>query len=497
MLNYLKNSIAFIIIFSCVGQLKINAQCIASFPYHENFETNVGGWITGGTNNSWVWGAPLKPIINSAGQGLKCWVTGGLSGASYNNAERSWVQSPCFDFTNLLHPYIQFKIFWESERKFDGGNLQYSINNGTTWINIGTVNTVTDCYNDNWYNYNNITYLTTLATIKEGWCGNKQPTSGSCQGGFGSNNWVIAKHCLNNLTGVSNVIFRFTFGAGTSCNAFDGLAFDDVIIQNAPRYTANFGYNCTSNSTFNFTDSSTNCPTVWHWNFNDVASGVSNTSTLKNPTHHFTNPGLYQVQLIATNTCSGSDTLVKTISVLGLIKDSLNITCPNGNDGMAAVQVVGSNSSLTYLWNTTPIQTNDSILNVSSGTYSVVVSQAKTCAITTTFNIKKPNNFSHSFNTTPSICGSSNGAATIAITGGTPNYTYTWLPAVSSTNVASNINSGNYVVQILDAKNCVDTMHLFVPNAGGNMNLSIINKKNVSCFGGNDGKATVQVVGGA
>ncbi|MEY2830313.1 MAG: hypothetical protein RIQ33_2171, partial [Bacteroidota bacterium] len=71
------------------------------------------------------------------------------------------------------------------------------------------------------------------------------------------------------------------------------------------------------------------------------------------------------------------------------------------------------------------------------------------------------------------------------------------LPAVSSTNVATNINSGNYVVQILDAKNCLDTMHLFVPNAGGNMNLSIINKKNVSCFGGNDGKATVQVVGGA
>ncbi|MEN9522692.1 MAG: hypothetical protein RL065_1069 [Bacteroidota bacterium] len=493
-LNSLKKYYYFLICL--ILSIQSNAQCISIFPYNENFETSVGGWTTGGTNNDWTWGIPSKPIITSAGQGLKCWVTGGLIGSNYNNAERSWIQSPCFDFTNLPHPYIEFKIFWESERKFDGGNLQYSTNNGSSWTNVGTINTPVDCYNDNWYNYNNITYLTTLATIKEGWCGNIQSTSGGCQGGFGSNGWKTAKHCLNNLAGLPNVIFRFTFGAGTSCNSFDGLGIDDIYIKNAPRFTSNFGYKCTTTSTFSFTDSSTNCPTVWNWNFGDIASGTSNTSSLQNPSHIFSAPGIYQVQLIATNTCSGSDTSIKTISVLGITIDSTNVTCPNGSNGKAKAIIVGGNSSTTFAWNTSPIQHIDSIINLIAGTYQVSVSSNNTCSIIANVHIKKPNIFSHSFVTTASICSSLNGAATINISGGTPTYSYSWSPNVSSSNIASNISTGNYLVTISDSKNCIDTMHVFVPNSGGTMALSVINKKNVSCFGGNDGAATINVTGG-
>ena len=93
---------------------KLWAQCITAFPYHETFETSNGSWISGGTANDWAWGSPTKPTISSAAQGLKCWIVGGLNISSYNNGERSYVQSPCFDFTNLAHPYIHFSIFWES-----------------------------------------------------------------------------------------------------------------------------------------------------------------------------------------------------------------------------------------------------------------------------------------------------------------------------------------------------------------------------------------------
>ncbi len=475
---------------------QLQAQCITAFPYHETFETSNGGWTSGGTANDWAWGSPTKPTISSAGQGLKCWIVGGLSISSYNNAERSYVQSPCFDFTNLAHPYIQFLIFWESEHKYDGGNLQYSINSGTTWINVGAYNDPVDCYNANWYNYTPITALSTLATIKDGWCGNIQATSGSCQGGSGSGAWVVAKHCLSNLAGQANVIFRFTFGAGTSCNAFDGIAFDDVFIENAPRNNANFGFNCTTTNNFSFTDSSTNCATTWQWNFGDVASGAANSSTLQSPTHLFSSAGIYNVQLISTNACSGNDTVLKQISVLGLSIDSVNISCPNGNNGSANAVVVGANTTLNYLWNTTPTQNTDTAKNLAAGNYSVTVSQASTCAISATVHLKQPNNFVHSFVITPSICGTANGSATVTENGGTPNYSYQWQPSVSTANVATAILSGNYTVTITDQNNCVDTMHLFVPSTGGNMVLSIINHKNVSCFGGNDGTATVQITGG-
>ena len=61
----------------------------------------------------------------------------------------------------------------------------------------------------------------------------------------------------------------------------------------------------------NFTDTSTNVPTSWLWDFGDPASGLLNTSTLQDPTHIYSAPGTYTVSLIATN-AGGFDTEIKT-----------------------------------------------------------------------------------------------------------------------------------------------------------------------------------------
>jgi hypothetical protein len=106
---------------------QLPAQCgalISTFPYNENFEISQGGWVAGGNASDWAWGTPTKTVINGAGTGTRCWIVGGLTTAFYNLGQRSFVESPCFDFTNLPYPYIHFKIWWETERRFDGSNLQ-------------------------------------------------------------------------------------------------------------------------------------------------------------------------------------------------------------------------------------------------------------------------------------------------------------------------------------------------------------------------------------
>ena len=167
----------------CLFTFKGKSQ-ISTFPYFQDFETNTGGWTSGGSLSDWTYGTPAKPTITGAGGGLKCWINGGLNltGVGYNYNEVSYVTSPAFNFSSLSYPWISFKLFWETEKKWDGGNLQYSINGGTTWVRVGNLGDPIDCMNDNWYNTSNISQLVSLDPSKTGWGGNHYPTTATGTG---------------------------------------------------------------------------------------------------------------------------------------------------------------------------------------------------------------------------------------------------------------------------------------------------------------------------
>ncbi|MBC7775707.1 MAG: gliding motility-associated C-terminal domain-containing protein [Phycisphaerae bacterium] len=449
---------------------QVGAQCgtpIAIFPYHEDFEASQGGWVSGGTGNDWAWGAPNKPTINLAGSGLHCWVTGGLTGSFYNLGERSFVESPCFDFTLLPHPYIHFKIWWESEQRFDGGNFQYSLDNGATWINVGAFNDPIDCLNDNWYNTSTITNLSSLANPREGWSGNIQPTSGSCLGGNGSGGWVIAKHCMSALGGRSNVRFRFTFGSGTTCNDYDGIAFDDIYIENATPIAANFTNDCAGNNAYAFTDLSTNCPDSWHWDFGDPASGASNVSTLQNPMHTFSGSGLYTVSLQSSSICSGATTITFPIEVLGLNTSSTPPSCIGGKDGTASATLQSAVGNPSYEWSTVPPQFGATATHLTAGIYTVSVSGMGICPVSATVTVPDPDplqvpptNSVQAITDTTIALGN-----TVSLTGiiSDPGrvISYQWTPAIyldcdtCLTTLASPLQNITYTLFARDTNGCV------------------------------------------
>lgn len=67
---------------------------------------------------------------------------------------------------------------------------------------------------------------------------------------------------------------------------------------------ANFTYTPaapTAGLTVQFTDTSTGGPTSWSWSFGDPASGASNASASRNPSHVFAAAGVYTVTLSASN----------------------------------------------------------------------------------------------------------------------------------------------------------------------------------------------------
>jgi gliding motility-associated-like protein len=432
---------------------KIYAQCnatINTFPYIEDFETSQGYWVSGGSNSDWAYGTPVKNTINSAASGTKCWITGGLTSSSYNNAENSWLMSPCFNFSSLTNPQISFKVFWETERKYDGASFQYSIDGGNIWQTLGSVSSNSNCSGTNWFNYSPVSTLGT-----DGWCGTIFPNTGSCLGLGGSANWLTARHVLTSLAGQANVRFRFTFAAGTTCNNFDGFAVDDITISEAPPNTTNFIYSCSANRTVAFTNTSSICGANFNWNFGDVLSST-NTSNLENPTHIFSTSGSYIVSLTVTFPGNITVTKTNTITVLDVsIAITQPIKCWGNSNGIITATASGS-SGYSYLWNTSPTQTNAIANNLIAGNYTVTVSASGACATTASINLVQPNTLGGSIETTNELCAQKNGTAQILVIGGVAPYNYLW-SNTSTTPAINNLSAGNYTVTIKDANNCMYT----------------------------------------
>jgi len=361
--------------------VEMNGQCssvISTFPYSEDFESGPGGWFSGGQNDDWAIGTPQKPIINSAGSGTQAWITGGLIAPFYNYGERSWVQSPCFDFSSLNFPVVSFKIFWELENQYDGGNLQYSTDGGNNWQTLGNSNEPDNCVNQNWYTIRNVTNLSGFATPNTGWSGTIQSSSGSCRGGNGIGQWKDAVHCVSSLSGMPSVIFRFTMGSGTTCNDYDGMAFDLFRIYEMTPLPNTVSYACLGLNQIQFNDDNVNCHTNWLWNFGDQNSS-ENASLNANPIHTYNSPGIYTITLDAGSVCIPSSQASITVEILSIVSEILPVTCNAGSDGSINIEVINPPAGTTYEWNTNPVQTGSSIQFITAGDYSVLISSPGYC----------------------------------------------------------------------------------------------------------------------
>lgn len=435
----------------------VSAQCITTFPYQEDFDNNNGNWTPGGTASDWAWGAPAKMVIKQAGYGKYCWITGGLTGNFYNQNEKSWLQSPCFNFSTLKNPSLSFLVNWDTEAGFDGAALQYSTDNGTTWSSAGAYGDApTGCTNNNWYNSSGIRYG--YEGGAEGWSG-----SGT---GSGSHGWITAYHSFPQLAGKMTVRFRFVFGAGQINNDYNGFAIDHIRIEETLTDPLSFTYSCTSlPGQASFTAQSNGCLplSTLRWNFGDPASGANNISSGSTALHQFSAAGSYTVTLSGTNT--NNQTVNSPAQMITIPDLTVAINTPiacNGGTGTATASVSNANSGVSFSWSANPVITTPSV-QLKAGTYDVTATVTDGCPATASITLAEPAALKHTIQTTPADCNNQNGSISIMVSGGVQPYRFVWQGLQYTTPSASNLPSGNYSILITDKNLCTDKVDVSLP----------------------------------
>lgn len=183
---------------------------IADFPYRQDFESGDGFWLTrqGGRGPvSWERAQPRGQRIDRAGSGEFAYVTNARG--PYNDDERSYLESPCFDFSGLTEdPYLSFLLAVDTEAEFDGLQLESTTDGGETWQLVDR-----NATGINWYNNGR----------QRRWDGN---------GGLGDG-YALVSQQLRGLGGADEVRLRFVFTSDGDTRR-EGVALDNIRITDRP-----------------------------------------------------------------------------------------------------------------------------------------------------------------------------------------------------------------------------------------------------------------------
>jgi len=208
--------------------------------------------------------------------------------------------------------------------------------------------------------------------------------------------------------------------------------------------------------------------------------------------------GIHTVTITGSNGCQSSistppitepDPIVTTVSVIP-------VTCNGGNDGGASAVSIGGTPGFTYQW-LPGASTGNTVSNLTAGIDSVKTTDNNGCIQTTLFNILEPALLTAGITSLSNVncTGGNDGTATINTVGGTPFYSYNWSPIGGSNSIGTGLTAGNYVVDITDVNNCLFQVNVAITEPA--LVLSATSTVvATSCFGGGNGSATINPVGG-
>ncbi len=149
--------------------------------------------------------------------------------------------------------------------------------------------------------------------------------------------------------------------------------------------------------------------------------------------------------------------------------------CFGNSNGSATVNASGGTGTLTYSWNTTPVQNTPTAIGLAAGTYTATVTDATGCYVKVATTITQPAAIANSLTPTDaSSCSVNDGKVTSSISGGTPTYTYLWSNGKTTSSITG-LGAGTYSLTVTDANGCTKVSSAVVNCTSGGSNDAGVN----------------------
>jgi gliding motility-associated-like protein len=206
--------------------------------------------------------------------------------------------------------------------------------------------------------------------------------------------------------------------------------------------------------------------------------------------------GVYTVNILDGNGCTGTGTFsISTANGPSQINTNItNVICNGGNTGQIITTITGGNGLITYTLNPGAVVNNNGIFqNLLQGTYTIIVSDANGCTISTVVNVSQPPLLAITNVTTTDVTcfNGNNGTAVVSANGGNGALSYNLQPLniTNLTGIFTGLSAITYTVTVTDANGCTKTS-LFTVGTPTPVLFTNIIMTPVSCNGGNN--ATIQ-----
>ena len=380
-----------------------------------------------------------------------------------NGGQWAYLDLPEYTFANQAFPKMSFNyhMYGSGMGTF---MVQISTNGGDTWVNLDTIT------------------------------GQQQSSSTAA--------WGLLDLSLRAYANASSVNLRLAYQKGlTSLNASGDLAVDNVKVYDG----------CTvslSNSTI--TNASCNSDadgsiTLVASGSNGIAEFGSGSTGAWGSTVQYDDlvAGTYTFRVRDAFGCTNVQQLTVTEpAILASTATNVAADCFGANTASLNATFTGGTAPYTYDWSlandTVFSESSEDLASVIAGQYTVHLTDANGCEYTQNYTVGQAPQIIGSTVTTSTVsCTSVDGAASIAVTGGTGAKTITWDTPTPQTGLTiTGLPPGLYTATITDANNCAVTFEQRI-NASDSVGSQVVSSTNVTCLGQANGQATITHVGGA